>query len=67
MNCLRPAAGAAAWHPTLDEFITRWKRAAQGLPQYAIMRHTMYQHLQQSQLPMKVIGSSERVVVASGL
>jgi len=53
--------------PTLGEFITRWNaRAAQGLPQYAIMRHNMYQHLQQSQLPMKVIASSERVVVVSG-
>jgi 4-amino-4-deoxy-L-arabinose transferase-like glycosyltransferase len=53
--------------PTLDEFVTRWNaRAAQGLPQYAIMRHTMYLHLQERQLPMKVVGSSERVVVVSG-
>ncbi|HEX5342565.1 MAG TPA: glycosyltransferase family 39 protein [Duganella sp.] len=52
---------------TLDEFITRWNaRAARGLPQYAIMRHSMYQYLQQSQLQMKVMGSSERVVVVSG-
>jgi 4-amino-4-deoxy-L-arabinose transferase-like glycosyltransferase len=52
--------------PTLEEFIARWQaRAVQGLPQYAIMRHTMYQHLQQRQLPMKVIGTSERVVVVS--
>jgi 4-amino-4-deoxy-L-arabinose transferase-like glycosyltransferase len=53
--------------PTLEEFITRWQaRAAQGQPQYAIMRHTMYEQLQQRQLPMKVIGTSERVVVVGG-
>jgi 4-amino-4-deoxy-L-arabinose transferase-like glycosyltransferase len=52
--------------PTLEEFIPRWQaRAAQGLPQYAIMRHTMYQHLMQRQVPMKVIGTSERVVLVT--
>jgi 4-amino-4-deoxy-L-arabinose transferase-like glycosyltransferase len=54
--------------PTLEEFSTRWrKRAAQRQPQYAIMRPAMYSELQKRQLPMKVVGTSERVVVVSSL
>nr|WP_267875548.1 glycosyltransferase family 39 protein [Duganella radicis] len=54
--------------PTLEEFMARWRaRAAQGQPQYAIMRPAMYRELRQRQLPMRVHASGERVLIVASL
>ena len=51
---------------SLDVFAARWGvRAAQGLPQYAIVKPSIFRELQQRQLPMTQISNDGRRVLIS--